>query len=244
MFEQFLQYADKSISGERIKDLAEKIWRSDRWSKFSRFHQTALLTRRAMRSAGLSNVNIMPLAADGKTRYGDYIIPRAWEPRAGELDIVYPKRSARLLASYEKAPNSLMMYSAPTPPSGLELEIVPWDDMRSLRRRHDSNCLGKLVFTERSPTLIWREAAKRGAAGIVHANNKQEGIHWYNYCFVPRNDGGLFGFSLNPEDGHWLKHILHQTPRVLARASVDATLFDGRAETVTGIVRGQSSDEI
>jgi len=244
MFEQFLQYADKSISGERIKHMTEKIWRSDRWSKFSRFHQTAMMAQSAMRSAGLSNVNIMPLAADGRTRYGDYIIPQAWEARSGELRIVHPKRSARLLASYKQSSNSLMMYSASTPPSGMELEIVPWDDMRPLRRRQDSNCFGKLVFTGMYPASIWREAAKRGASGIVYANEKQDGIHWHNYCFVPRNEKKLFGFSLNREDGQWLKQVLRQAPRVIAHARVDANLFDGRAETVMGIVRGQSSDEM
>lgn len=245
MFEQFLQYADKTICGERIKDWAGKIWRSDRWSKFSRFHQTALMTRQAMGSAGLSDVKIIPLAADGRTRYGDYIIPRAWEPSAGELKIVRPKSTVRLLASYRKTPNSLMMYSAATPPSGLELEIVPWDDMRSIcRRQKDSNYFNKLVFTGIRPASIWQKAASRNAAGIIYTNERQEGVHWHNYCFVPRNEERLFGFSLNSADGQWLRNVLRQSARVTAHVRVNTRLFDGKAETVTGMIRGQLMDEI
>ena len=244
IIDQFLQHADSAISGDRIKNWAAKIWQSDRWSKFSRYHQTALMTRQGMRKAGLSDVKIMELEADGKTHYGDYIIPQAWEARGGELFITQPKSVARRLASYKQCPNSLFMYSAATPPSGLELEIVPWDDLKQLRPGCNQDYAGKLVFTGMDPSSIWREAANRGAAGIISMNGKQEGVHWQNYCFVPRNEKRLFGFSLRNAEGLRLQNVLRRSPRVMAKARVDATLFDGKAETVTGIVRGKSADEI
>ncbi|RKY36391.1 MAG: hypothetical protein DRP73_03395, partial [Candidatus Omnitrophota bacterium] len=199
--EKIYQEIEKEISGERIKKIATELWQIDRWFTFPKFHQSAKLSKEEMEKIGLNNVEILQYEADGKTKYADYINPQAWDAKDAELKIIEPKNSSRLLASYKEIPQSLFMYSGPTPKEGIISEVILFEDGSKEKDYQGKNIKGKIVLTSKNPQAIWRLVRKYGASGILYTNLFQDGIHWENYCFVPKNDKNMFGFSISGEDG-------------------------------------------
>ena len=243
MLEKIYQEIGKEISGERIKKTATKLWQIDRWFTFPKFHQSAKLSKEEMKKVGLNNVELLRYNADGKTRYADYIIPQAWDAKDAELKVIEPKNSSKLLASYKKIPQSLFMYSAPTPKEGIISEVILLKDGSKEKDYQGKNIEGKIVLTSKNPQSIWRLAKRDGAIGIIYANFNQDGVHWENYCFVPRNDKNMFGFSISGEDGRYLMNLLKKNKKVKVLAKVNTKLYNDKAETVTGIIPGKNKKE-
>ena len=87
----------------------------------------------------------------------------AWDPHVGTLEIVSPQvpEDRRVLADYQKVPTSLCMWSGPTPPGGVETEIVlPPQDIQN------ADLKGKLVLG--GGRISKTDLAKAGALGMIH----------------------------------------------------------------------------
>jgi hypothetical protein len=70
------------ISATRLSDNLHAIHASDRQSHFGAFVRTAEFVMQVLRSAGIPNVDRLDMRADGRTSYGDWVMPQAWEPSA------------------------------------------------------------------------------------------------------------------------------------------------------------------
>ena len=115
-----------------------------------------------MRKAGLDDVQIGYAPADGVTQAGFWTEPLAWDPHVGTLEIVSPQvpENMRVLADYQKVPTSLCMWSGPTPPGGVEAELVlPPNDIKT------ADLKGKIVLGGRIPKP---DLGKAGAVGMIH----------------------------------------------------------------------------
>ena len=67
----------------------------------------------------LADIRRITTPADGKTIVGDWLIPLAWNARAGTVTVTAPKAQAgRVLADYRVEPNHLVRWSAPRTQSG------------------------------------------------------------------------------------------------------------------------------
>ena len=82
MLKRICHEIDKETSGERIKKTSTRIWETDRWFTYPKFHQSARFSKEEMKKIGLKDIEILQYEADGKTKYADYIIPQAWDARA------------------------------------------------------------------------------------------------------------------------------------------------------------------
>ena len=104
----------------------EAMWATDRYFDFARFQQTAKNVAEMMRQAGLDDVQIGQGPADGVTQNGFWTQPIAWDAHSATLEIVSPQvpEDMRVLADYQKIPTSLCQWSGPTPPGGVEGELV------------------------------------------------------------------------------------------------------------------------
>ena len=114
-----------------------------------------------MRQAGLDDVQIGQGPADGVTQDGFWTQPMAWDAHSATLEIVSPQvpEDRRVLADYQKVPTSLCMWSGPTPPGGVEAEIVlPPKDIRN------ADLKGKLVLGGR---MSKTDLGKAGALGMI-----------------------------------------------------------------------------
>jgi len=241
MIEGIIEKVKQEISGKNVINLAEKIWTIDRVSGFTNFHKSADLCFDQMKKAGLKDVKILQFKADGVSKYGDYVIPQAWDAESAELHLIEPEESANLLASYIDSPNHLFMYSASTPEKGFVSEVV-WVKGKKLIDYEKADLKGKIVFTSHRPTVIWKYAEKTGAVGIIcdyaECRNQHSGIGWQNYSFVPKNNKRLFGFSVTYEKGAFLKKIFSEGKKIKVSAKVKTRFYNGTADLVTGIIPG------
>lgn len=250
MWKDLLDTVEKEVSIGNIITNIKEIYSHDRWSSFSEFHKTAQFCYAAFRNAGADSARISKLTADGKTRYGDYIVPKAWDAEKATLAVIEPTRAYRTLADYRKEPNSLFMYSAPTPKTGREAEVIFLEGGNKREDYKNVNVRGKIIYTTASlvsNTPLWRLAGEKGAIGII--NNRQGGdVGWENYCFVPVNRKRMFGFSLTEEDGRFLEKLIKEEnkrgKRVKVKAVIDARSYNGTADTVSGIIEGKGTGEV
>jgi hypothetical protein len=245
MFRTISQAIGRELSGHRAKHQVLEIHRTDRFSSFDRYRDTARYCVGQMRACGLKGVESVPCRADGRTAYGDWIVPRAWDARMAVLRIV---DSGRVLARYPDVPTSLYMYSAPTPPEGIETQIIEVQDPTRIPR----DFRGSLIFLNPSGgratvTKTTRRAlAARGIKGIVAHRGKVEMPDlrgWDNYTFAPRNEEGLFGFSLSLREAEHLRERCGSGP-VKVYTRVDTRIYDGIVENVTSHIPGTGTEEV
>jgi hypothetical protein len=226
-------------SAEAMADV-RKMWETDRWFDFAHFQETAKTVADIMRQAGLDDVQIGYAPADGVTQAGFWTEPMAWDAHVGTLEIVSPRvpEDMRVIADYQRVPASLCMWSGPTPPGGVETEIVlPPKDMRN------ADLAGKLVLGGRmSKTAL----ARAGALGMVHESATNPALlderDWVNsfgdkgWAFN-KGDTPLVCFSITPRSQQYLHQLLERGP-VKVRANVDTRYYTGQYPYVTGAILG------
>jgi len=260
MFREILDRINDNFSGERAQALLTDLWGIDRWFDFAHFKRSAGYSAEQFQRAGLSRVESVAFPADGKTRYGDWVVPLAWDVNAAELKLSAPETLP--LASYAETPCSLAMWSAPTPPGGIEAEVVELEDevvSAGLIGAPDPALRGKILFSARPGPELKRLAARHGALGVITDYHAAYGsaqparppdkTSWVNawsddpngWPFT-RSDTPAFGFSLSPQQSQKLRDVLRGGRTVKATARVDTRLYDGSFDLVTGLIPGRLPD--
>lgn len=248
LFDLLSEYFDEKRCFKYVKGINS----TDRFFDFAAFKETADYCAKQMINAGLSEVEILPLKADGKTVYGDWVIPQAWDANEGILKIVNPYVEDAVLADYQKIPCSLVMYSAPTAAQGVEAEVIIVEDPE---KTQGVDMRGKLLFTHLRQNMLVDIAAIGGAVGIISdffpmyksVRNSREDVYdasrWENAFMAPVNDSDLFAFSLSPRNGDRLRRIIADADpkgeKVVLHAKVDTKLYDGEAYTVSSVLYGE-----
>ena len=263
MFQDVLARVAESFSGERARDLAADLWAIDRWFDFAHFKRSASYSAEKMAEAGLDQVEVLSFAADGRTAYGDWVAPLAWDVAGAELEIRSPHPLP--LCAYSEMPVSLAMWSAPTPPGGVEAEVVLLDDWEAAAgpieaQAPDPRLRNKILFGSRPGPELKRLAARHGALGVISQHHAAYGsgqpprppdkVSWINawsdhpfgWPFT-RADTPAFGFSLSARQGGELTDRLRSGQPVQAWARVDARHYDGSFDLVTGVIPGGRTDQ-
>lgn len=252
MFDPIWQAIADELSGDRAKAFAERLWAHARWNSFDRMRQTAHEAAAILREIGLADVQVIEYPADGTTAHGGWVMPHAWDVEDATLEIVEPQVGEPLLARYRHCPQALMMYSAPTPheEAGLVAEVVAADDGRDLA--------GRIALVDGVGINVGMNAFERGAVGIVSDAMKLLGtpqekapghfdraVQWHNYTIPPwKTEPKGFGFSISPAGGRRLRELLRSHPTVKLRAVVRTRLYDGVLPLVTGLLPGETDEEI
>lgn len=232
-----------------------EIYNNDRWNCFSGYKKTAAFCAEQMKTAGLAEVEMLPLNADGRSAYFDWVIPKAWDAVKGTLTLLELDGSEKILADYSKTPCSLMMYSAETPPGGINAELIDYDASRGFP---DQFLEGKLLLTGNAPGTVVDRAVKAGAAGILsdfiplypgirdNKDNMMDISRWENGLLCPENTSAIFGFSVSPRIGDLLRGLLKEEAengrKVVLRAEVEAKFSQGIVYTVSGLIPGTDPD--
>lgn len=258
MFQESLARIRESFSAENVLQLTADVWNLDRWFDFAHFKQSASYCAEKFEQAGLSQVESIAFPADGRTRYGDWVVPMAWDVSEAELTVIQPEEVP--LARYTQQPCSLAMWSAPTPAGGIEAEVVLWDDLDvSDSELTQAGLGGKILFSSRPAFELKRLAARGGAAGVLSDHHAVYGavtrerppdkVSWVNvwsddpngWPFIER-DVPAFGFSLSARQGQLLRDLLRRGQPVKVRARVDSRLYAGSFDLVTGLIPGRQPD--
>ncbi len=243
------------FSGEKVRELTAVIHSYDRWSSYAQYHRSGNYCATRMREAGLEDVELMEVPSDGQTRFGDWTMPLAWDVEDASLQVIEPAGAARLLAHYREEPACLAMWSAPTPPEGLTAEIVFLAGRRE-EEYAQVEVKGKIVFTHQSHGQVRGWAARHGAVGLItdypacEQDVLADAVCWMNawvdyhgWGFL-KSDTPFWGFSLTREKGQYLERLLASGARVTVRAVVKSCLYEGSFTVPTGILKGESDQEV
>ena len=164
MYTHIRQLLEAAIDGERAKGYVHQIWEFDRHNSFAYFAKSAAYVVETLRRSGLEAA-VEEFPADGKTRFGDFLAPKAWDVDEATLDILEPEK--RRIADWSAEPLTLFMGSSSTPEGGLTTELVRAPKTGNLEG-HDFS--GRIVFAPAHKDAV----LARGALGVVtyHANEK------------------------------------------------------------------------
>ncbi len=247
-----------AASGERAFAVLRRIWEEDRWSSFDRYARSAEVCAEELEAAGLESVEVVPFPADGDTAFGDWRMPLAWDCEEATLEIVAPElpERQRLLARYTDVPSSVAMWSAPTPGEGVEGELVALEEGTPEEcARRAGELRGKVALSPQHPQKIKAACADAGALGIVSyytATPKlQNTVQWINtWADEPggwamhAEDRRIWGFTVSPRRGRWLRKLIAEQGPVRVRAVVRSRLYAGTLHYVTGVLPGEDAEEV
>jgi len=249
MFEALANQIEAEYSGARALEQVAAIYRFDRYFTFAHFHRSGQYCAEEMRRIGLDEVELLEYAADGRTAYGDWVIPRAWDVEEAELRLISPW--GERLVRWSDRPHCLSLCSAPTPPSGVEAEVVHLAEAAKGDEDVAAPGAGKILFGQDRPAELQKRAVECGALGFISDCGRRdvyEATPWDNYALAPRNEEGLFGFMLSPRQGDRLREAFQRARRsgqpVRVWARIDSRLYNGTIPLVTGVIRGETEEEI
>lgn len=243
------------FSAKRAAADIAALYEHARWLTTPRITQAAQYIARRLRVVrGLREIAIQHYPADGKTAYGGWVMPKAWDVKSARLEIVAPRVADPLLADFNKNPHSLMNWSPPTPRGGIRGELAilekPFEFSGSLAGKFALTAAANAVNTE---LVAW--LAKHGAIGLLcdqmiwvqgvkEEPELSRATQWFNYA-NPQWDGAprLPAFALTPEYGRTLRALAARAP-VKLQACVDARLYDGTFPLVTAFLPGATNQEI
>lgn len=232
------------VEPERAMDTMRSIWSTDRWFTFPKFEQTALYISRRLKEGGLSDIEILAAPADGKSQFGYWTMPLAWDVRSARLDVLEPERLN--LADYQAVPASVGMWCGPTPPEGIVAKVVdlastPWSAVK-----------GKLVLTEKNSAGLKWQLAHYGALGAINGFSEnpalQDDRQWINawgdngWGFT-KTSTPLLSFSITPREAAQLRKWLAEGHPIKVRAQVNSRYYVGRYPYVTAVLPGTEARE-
>jgi hypothetical protein len=252
--ERRLQIASELVSEKSLLDLVELIWRNDRFFTFPAYNTTAQLTAARFREWKIDS-ETCNLPADGKTIFGDWKMPLAWECKGATLEVVEPvENHGKVLADWKHKPTHVVMWSGPTPPDGITAEVIKISKHSDLSTNLDK-VRGKIVYTPLAPREFKKLLADNGALGVITSfcRNRElipDDCFWINgwsdnpggWAFQA-GDTPLPGMLITLRTAEELDAMLSRGP-VKLKMKVDSRYFEGTVPVVAGLVPGQSQTEI
>ena len=247
-YPHILQTIINTFDANNAIALSSQIVTTDSDFTFSAFHRTSANVMAEMKRIGLKSVETLSFPADGKTKYGDWIVPRAWDVEEAKLWINVGGNFVKIADRAENKCN-VMMYSGPTPNNKIaECKIVHVNTPRKLWK-------GNFVFSENLSEVSPAQLAMAGATGVVTdfiplkkysrtSTDVQDLALWNNDYLAPANEYGLVGFQLTPRTGEIVRNLLNKNKNgIPARAIVNAKLYNGIIDFVTGVLPGTERPE-
>ena len=88
LYRDFLQ----KIDADFLMRETENLWKKEIPQTYRAYHEAAFCAKEIAEKAGLPNVEIFELPADGKSAFLDERMPIAWDATKGKLTILNIKR--------------------------------------------------------------------------------------------------------------------------------------------------------
>ena len=257
MLKQMMDQISKEASGTIAKRNVEQISRYHRIQASPGFREAANWCSEALQSYGLE-AKVLEYPADGKTRYWTQQMFKEWSANDAELRIVEPKKHAKILARFRENKMSIIQRSSPTPPKGLEADLVLLENGEEPREYKRANVRGKIVLTsgdvERVRSLV---VEKYGAVGIVtdrmaefppirQRTDLPDALQYTSFWWYGKQKP-CFGFVISPRQGDELRKLIKDPRRkspVRVFAKVDSRFYKGKIENVEAVIKGRASEQV
>lgn len=246
------------VSGNRARDYGMRIWMHDKWSTLPGWKRAVKEAQTIMQERGFDESEIGATPADGKTKSGAWTNPVGWDVKQATLEVIEPDLpdEFRYLCNYLDNPTSLNCWSAPTPPGGIETELVLMEgtDPAELEKL---DARGKIVLTGAYTRGMKRFMDPCGILGFVtdsieenntdfiNANQWMNGWSdmpggWWLTSYDSKNN---FGFSISQKRANYLRKLLLKGTKVRVRAVIDSRYYtDDTLDYVTGLVKGSGPE--
>jgi hypothetical protein len=255
-----LSVMNHEISGNRARDYTMRLWQYDKWSTLPMWKKSSAEVRTIMQERGFDEAELVETAADGVTRYGDWVNPLGWDAKDATLEVIEPANlpdEYRYLCNYRDNPTSLGCWSAPTPPEGIEAELV-------VLERSDPELLktidarGKIILVSSNSRGLKRYLDQYGIIGIVsdqiegHSKDSVTINNWLNgwsdipggWLMIDSDSKKPISFSISQKKAQYLRDLLRQGKTVKVRARVDSRYYtDDTLPYTTGYIRGSGDEE-
>ncbi|HUW58943.1 MAG TPA: M28 family peptidase, partial [Planctomycetota bacterium] len=256
-FKDILNLALAEADGDRAFDDLVSRWMIDRWFTFTGMLKSCEYSAGKMREYGFDEARVEKFPADGKTTYGTWRMPYAWDATDAKLTVVSPESDAgKVLAHYRSLPCSLAMWSAPTPKKGVEGEVVALEKGSSDADYKGLNVRGKFILTNLRGSSVRNQAIRRGALAVISDTCRwpfemPDAVDWMNAWSEDPSGWGLTkgeknipGFQISHRQGQALRRLIRAKGPVRLKAVVDAKVYAGVMPVATGAVRGRTTEEV
>ena len=231
-----------------IMKTIRRIFSNDHLFSYDSMLRTCSEVERIMKEIELSEIQTIHFPADGKIAHGGWVMPAAWTPKSATLEVILPDGTRKELCSYPDIPCSLMLYSTSCNVTGKMVLFDSEDDVK------DKFVLGgNHFFSIQESEALYKEDAKVILSGkLLGPFSGMEGYEylrdvcqWCNYG-LPfwKENSSRAGFSLTPNQSEYLQKLLKTNGEVTLHAVIDASLKDGTIPLVTGLLPGETNEEI
>jgi hypothetical protein len=258
MFKPIVKAVTEEYSGLRAKNYVAEIIQHHRIQASPGYRAAAELCRQRLAGCGLA-AEVLSFPATEDTRYWGIPMFQEWDCSAATLHLVEPADKAYKLADYSEVRCSLVQRSIPV--DEREFEVVLLEDGEDDSEYQGLDLQGKVVLTKGDLDRVRELAVDRhGAAGILFdgmgdmppvrqridmADVRQYKAFWWRQPDQQK----CFGFVLSPRSGDELRALIKARARqgqaaVCVRARIDSRLYDGHIEVVSGLIAGQSDEEV
>ncbi len=217
MFKRILERLEGEISGESALSLIYDLSSYHRIQGSPGLRGAVAYAAEALRGYGLE-VEVRRYPADGKTYFWSNLMFREWSCMDAELRLVEPREEARTLARWSDSRFSLIQRSHPTPPGGVEAELVVLEDGEEEAEYEGLDLEGKVVLTRGDVGRVYELAVdRRGAIGIIfdgmrtippvrREGDLDDALQYTSFWWTGE-ERPAFGFVLSPRLGRWLRGL-------------------------------------
>lgn len=242
MLEELIETIAKGCDAKRHRELLVALWEQERWFDTPHQRRAAEIARDALAGAGLSDVEMVPYAADGQTRWQDWTTHMAWDCPAGQL-----RMGETVLADRSACPQSVVYWSAPLAETAGP--VVDGDAMESI---DPERVRGRFVLTAKRPRDMKQRLLGTEPAAVVSdwigetRGADDETTKWCNAWgdgpdgwYFRTRDQRMTGFNLSPGAGALLRRRLAAEGGLELTGSCDSRLYQGSGQCTTGVVPGR-----
>ena len=227
------------LRGRVALDHVHQLSTFDRTATTEGYHQAIEYVRDAAQRAGLQQLEVIRFPADGVAPILDtYRSGWAWRLGGGELAYEHPDER---ICRYEDIPTCIVKYS---PAANGVFEVVDVGPGTSAAGYAGKDVDGKLVFASAQASAVLAYAAGRHhIAGVISYWDNYlpdrspfpDQVAWQAVAQDPGSD--VFAFSISKRMAGQLQRRL-VAGAVRLRAHIDAELFAGEYELLTGVLPG------
>ncbi|MGC9326066.1 MAG: hypothetical protein ACP5I1_00385, partial [Candidatus Hinthialibacter sp.] len=239
----------RSISAETLRDHVQHIWEKNRFFDFKRYRETAGYIEECFKNYGLE-VDRIDLPADGETRYGDAVMPLAWDCESAEISMVSPVQ--RVLANRNDCPNCVGMWSPPTSPEGIEAPVFCLASGEP-GELENQNVKGMWIYTPGRIDAIRELAVKQEAAGVISswtpAPKNRDSVQWiFRNSDIPggwgpgKNASPLLCLAVSPKCGEEIAQASSERTVTIC-VKVQSRLYSGELPLISGLIPGDPGEE-
>ncbi len=241
----------REFSLPNLQRLARRIYGYEKAYGHRDFLNSSRFCYRELLKTGARAVRRIPLKADGRTAYLDFIMPEAWEVDEAWCDLLAAGgRRRERICDRRRTPFCVAKRCASTRGKTLVAELVPWE-----RARREMSLEGKMVFTSLAPQAIRNELISKKALGMISSwaeggDKIPEGVAWCNGWsggpgwYHTREDRKLICFLVSPARGARLRRRLARPEAARVAVTVKSRTYPGRIHSVTGLLPGAAPREI